>query len=119
MRNTVKIGEKTLDMLGNAATAILYKQTFHEDLLKAVTALSGAKEDELIVAIEKLQRLAFIMNKQATEEFRNIVNKLTEGDFVEWLSDFEEADFQDPECFTAILFTWNKNLAGSSETKNP
>lgn len=118
MRNVVRIGDRQVEMLGNAATALLYKQTFREDLLRAVASLSGAKEEDLIQAIEKLQKLAFIMNQQATKEFKNIVNKLTEEDFILWLSDFEETDFQDPQTFAAILSTWNKNLSGSSESKN-
>lgn len=118
MRNVIQIGDKEVEMLGNAATALLYKQAFHEDLLRAVASLSGAKEEDLIQAIEKLQKLAFIMNQQATKEFKDIVNKLTEEDFILWLSDFEENDFQEPSCFSAILGTWNRNLMGSSESKN-
>lgn len=117
MRKTIQIGERQIEMLGNAATALIYKQTFHEDLLKAVASLSGASSDEMILAIEKVQRLSFVMNKQATESF-SVIKGLKEEDFVLWLSMFEEDDFQNPSVFSEILGVWNKNLSGSSEPKN-
>lgn len=117
MRRIIQIGERQVEMLGNAATALHYKQTFHEDLLKSVASLSGKDETEMLAAIERIQKLAFVMNAQATRPFAE-VRKLTEDDFVEWLCDFEEDDFQAPDVFLGILGVWNKNLAGSSEQKN-
>lgn len=112
MRKTIQIGDRQVELLGNAATAILYKQAFHEDLLKTVSSLSGAKAEDMLSAIEKIQRLAFVMNKQTEGHI------VKEEDFVPWLSLFEETDFQTPEVFTDILGVWNKNLAGVSEQKN-
>lgn len=117
MRKTLTIGSKEVDLLSNAATAILYKQTFHEDLLKVVTGLSAAAED-VLVAVEAVQRLTFIMNMQATEPFSNLVGKLAEEKFVYWLMQFEESDFQTPEVLAGVLAVWNKNFQSASEAKN-
>lgn len=117
MRKTLTIGEKEIALASNAATAILYKQTFHEDLLKSVSNLSTAPGDEL-EAVEKIQKLAFIMNKQASDNFSALIGKLTENDFIEWLCGFEESDFHTPDVLVGILATWNKNFQSSSESKN-
>lgn len=55
MRRIIQIGERQVEMLGNAATALHYKQTFHEDLLKSVASLSGKDETEMLAAIERIQ----------------------------------------------------------------
>lgn len=117
MRKTITIGTREVDLASNAATAILYKQTFHEDLLKVVSNLSTAAED-VLVAVEAVQRLAFVMNKQATEPFSNLIGKLTEEQFILWLTGFEESDFQTPDVLAGVLAIWNKNFQSASDAKN-
>lgn len=118
MRKTLTIGEKEIVLASNAATAILYKQTFHEDLLKTVTNLSTASGD-VLDAVEKIQRLAFIMSKQAEgKPFSALSKELTEDSFIEWLCGFEESDFQEPKTLLEIIGIWNKNFQSSSESKN-
>lgn len=118
MRKTITIGTREVDLASNAATAILYKQTFHEDLLKTVTNLSTASSD-MLDAVEKIQRLAFIMSKQAEgKPFSALSKELTEDSFIEWLCGFEESDFQAPETLLGIIGVWNKNFESASEAKN-
>ena len=118
MRKIINIGENEVALASNAATAILYKQTFHEDLLKSVSNLSATSGD-VLEAVEKIQKLAFIMAKQAEGTPFSVLSKeLTEDGFMEWLCDFEESDFMDPDALIGVLGVWNKNFQSASEAKN-
>ena len=52
--------KKLLPFEANGATAILYRMTFHEDLMVTMNGLSTANMDTLVGA-----KLAYIMNAQA------------------------------------------------------
>ncbi len=119
MRDVLMIGSKDVAMVANAATAHLYKQTFHEDLLTTVSKFSTEDSDGILAAVEKIQRLAFIMAQQAEKGFSDLYGKLTEKDFMAWLCQFEESDFQTPEVLLGVLGVWNKNLKSKSVAKNP
>ena len=118
MRGTISVGSRTLELQSNAATALLYKRVFRDDLLKALTSFSTAPED-ILSAVEVMERLAFIMNKQAEENLSVLCEKVKESDFLMWLSMFEESDFQDPNVLMGVLGTWNKNLVSTTDAKNP
>ena len=117
MRGTISVGTKSLELLSNAATALLYKRVFHEDLLKALTSFSTDSSD-ILAAVEVMERLAFIMNKQAEDQVGVVNGSIKESDFLIWLTLFEESDFQDPEVLMGILGVWNKNLKTVSDVKN-
>ena len=117
MRGTISVGTKSLELLSNAATALLYKRVFHEDLLKALTSFSTDSSD-ILAAVEVMERLAFIMNKQAEDQVSIVSGNIKDSDFVMWLTLFEESDFQDPNVLFQVLGIWNKNLQTLSEAKN-
>ena len=117
MRKTINIGTQEIELLGNAATAILYKQAFHDDLLKSITTLSQDNAGALDM-VEKVERMTYIMSQQATKGIKELSGKLTEDSFVEWLSEFDEDDFQDADTLVNILGVWDKNIKGTSITKN-
>jgi hypothetical protein len=119
MRDVLMIGAKEVAMVANAATAHLYKQTFHEDLLTSISKFSADASDDVLTAVDKIQKLAFIMSQQAEKSFAELYGKLTEKDFLMWLCGFEESDFQTPEVLIGVLGVWNKNLKSKSEAKNP
>lgn len=117
MRKTITIGQHEVELLGNAATAILYKQAFHDDLLKSITELSQDNSGALAM-IEKVEKMAFVMNAQATKSMKELAGNLTDAAFIDWLAQFDEDDFQDAVTLTNILSVWNKNIKGTSVAKN-
>ena len=84
MKGIVKIGEKEVGMVANAASPYIYKQVFHEDFLTKLQA----KEPET----DLFQKMAYIMAKQAELPNLSDLMKLTEQGFYEWLLQFESMD---------------------------
>lgn len=84
MQGFVKIGEKEVGMVANAASPYIYKQVFHEDFL---TKLQAKEPDADI-----FQKMAYIMAKQAEVENLSDLMKLTEEGFFEWLLQFDAMD---------------------------
>lgn len=83
MLGTVKIGNKDVEMLGNAATPYRYQQIFHEDFLKRVTGKEEADPTDFFT------KIGFVMAMQAAKKDMSKVN--LEG-FYKWLEGFEPAD---------------------------
>lgn len=81
MRGIVKIGEANVEMAANAATPYIYKQVFHEDFLREVQ--KDDPQPDLLV------KMGFIMQKQAAVSSPQELMKLNEGEFLDWLGQFE------------------------------
>lgn len=113
MKKIIKIGENQISLVSNAATSLRYKSTFGKDLLKEMAKLDKVEDIDKIDAVDMLQRLAYIMNLQAGGK----AAEANETDFVNWLEQFEESDFQDTETIVEILAVWNKNVRTTSELK--
>ena len=90
MRGTVKIGERDVDMLANAASPFIYKKIFHKDFLMSVSSGSDKKADWDTNAITEM---AFVMHMQTVKTFKEILDTVTVDDFGAWVSEFEALDF--------------------------
>ncbi len=75
---------KLLPFEANGATAILYRMTFHEDLMVTMNGLSTANMDTLVGA-----KLAYIMNAQAEKKD---MNRLNVEAFLTWADQFDGAE---------------------------
>lgn len=84
MYTTITIGEKEQGMLANAASPILYKILFKEDLLQKIQKLDAAAPD-----MELIQRMAFLFSMQAEKKKTEELRRLSEDDFISWLEQFE------------------------------
>lgn len=84
MNKDIKIGDKSIKMSGNAATAIRYKQVFNKDLLLSLSKMSEGNYD-----VEVVQELGFVMAKAA--EGASFM-ALTIDDYITWLEQFEQID---------------------------
>lgn len=84
MYGVVKIGEKDVEMVANAATPYRYQAIFHKDFLAEV---SGAKE---VYPQDFFARMGYVMAMQASK--KTDLSKLNEETFLTWLSDFEPSD---------------------------
>lgn len=85
----INLGKDKLELQTSAATAIYYKQVFHEDLL--VFMLVDANKDDAndAQAVEVAQKLCFIMKSQA--ESANM-KTLTFDSYVNWLETVDQMD---------------------------
>ena len=81
MKGTVKIGEKEVGMVANAASPYIYKQIFHEDFL--------AKMQEGQPDADLFQKMGFVMAKQYELEKMSELMKLTVESFYEWLMEYD------------------------------
>lgn len=84
MRKTVNIGGKDTELVANAASPYLYKMIFKEDFLKR---LQDNEPD-----LEIVQKMAFVMAKQAEITNMTKLAELSTGDYLEWLLQFEPMD---------------------------
>ena len=85
MRGKVKIGEKEVEMLANAASPILFKRVFRQDWFKT---LSETQEDGSgVETISIFEQMGFIMARQADTPTDKLVN-LNYEDYLNWLGQF-------------------------------
>ena len=83
MRGTIEFGGKTVELVANGATPVLYKRVFRRDFLS-----SANKADDMDVYVE----LAFIMAKQAEKPMAELINSLKYEDYLEWIENFGAMD---------------------------
>ena len=88
MYNIVKIGDKDVPMLSMASVDIYFRNIFHIDPVK----LQTSTEDEGDI-INFISQMGFVMAKFAELKDRKEMNKLTEGDFIDWMDGFERTDY--------------------------
>ena len=86
----ITIGSKEVEMAASAATPFCYSALFKKDLIKEQAPLLSGKQDPA-EAIGMINELAFVMAMNATRKLDEM-RKLTEDDFIEWLSRFEVFD---------------------------
>jgi hypothetical protein len=112
MYREIKIGEKTIPMLANAATPLRYKQHFHKDIL---VELQNAQIESVKVT-DSLPELAFIMANQAkAKEGKVDLNLLKETDYIDWLEQFDAFDI--PMAADDIVSLYFGNALTEAEAK--
>lgn len=105
MFKVVRIGDKDVEMLANAASPYRFKQIFREDFLKRAIETNGNEAE----SVDLFVKMGFIMAKQAEKaDFA----KLNEDSFFIWLEDFEPSDVQMAAGEIANIY------AGNAETKS-
>lgn len=120
MYNKIEIGGKPLELTSNAATPRLYQKVFGRDLLKSFANLSiDEGSTEALDALDLIQGLAFVMNLQSQgKPFREIYTRTTDLDYLDWLEQFEDDDFKDPDKLREIVATWSSSARTSVQAKN-
>lgn len=85
MYGKVQIGDKTVEMLSNAASPVFFKQVFHEDFLSKTAEVNstGAIDTDLF------SKMFFIIAKHAEKADPM---KLNFNSYIEWISQFELID---------------------------
>lgn len=118
MRQEITIGDQTVACVSNAATPVIYRQVFHEDLLVFLQEMSKAKNEDSFVpgTGEMLCKLAYIMHEQAIKKTSEIRRFVSEDTFLDWLADFAPLDFE--MSGGAILGVYYSNEKTTSTAKN-
>lgn len=134
MFTTLKIGEKELNLVANAATAYRYKQVFNEDLLVFFSGLyrgqprfyeditEEEKEEKLIAwateqdskNVDVSTKLAYIMSLQEQKNDFTHVNMET---FLEWLDQFETGDLVRKSGEIVAIFYGNQKTLSTPKKK--
>ena len=108
MYRVIKIGEKEVEMVANAATVYRYKQIFHEDYFKRI----NSKDNDGYGNLEIFGRMGFVMAMQAQEKD---LAKLNEESFFAWLEQFNPMDVN--LAVDAIAKLLNGSSEGTSSPK--
>lgn len=106
MKQTIKIGEKSVQMEANALTPIKYKKAFGDDVFKGMTQLKKASGDPSKFDSEFMFRIAYIMAVQGGSKACG---------FEEWLSMFEFMDIY--AALPQIASLWGSSIKTTSTPK--
>ena len=90
MLKEIQIGEHEVAMLSTAATPVIYRGVFHEDLLVFLQNMAKAK-GMTEGTTEMVCKLGYVMAMQAEKKKMSDMNF---DRFVEWLDGFESLDFE-------------------------
>lgn len=109
MYKEIKVGEKQVPMLANAATPIRYKQVFGKNLLKY---FMGNESQEEMAAMAG--ELAYILARAGEGAD---MNKLSIEDYISWLEDFEAMAFVDVDVVSKIVGLYQGNMESEATAK--
>lgn len=114
---SVTINDKEFNFVFNANTAELYAQLFGDDLIEMTM---GIKQDNsFLLKRNRLQKLAYIANMQASHSIKELSNKLTMMGYLEWAEQFDAGTFVvGTEAMEAILAGWTESFATTATPKN-
>ena len=85
MYEKVQIGDKTVEMLSNAASPVFFRQVFHEDFLAKTAEMNSSGA----IDTDTFSKMFFIIVKQAEKAD---LMKLNFNSYIEWISQFELVD---------------------------
>ena len=88
MIKSINIGGQELLLASNGATPIRFKQIFKQDLMVAFSKIN-TNEIDGAESLELTEKLAFIMNKQATIKDKKEWTSISYDDFIEFTEGFE------------------------------
>lgn len=116
---TAKINGKEYQFMFNANTAELYYQVFKEDLTIITLNLKN-KDSQEFIKNNRIQKLAYITNMQASKTIRELWGRIDFISYLEWANQFQGGDFiTNSEVSQAIISGWTENIVTTSKIKNP
>ena len=110
MFKVVRIGEKDVEMLANAASPYRYKRIFREDFIKAAFENNGKPAESL----DLFTKMGYVMAMQAAKAD---LDKLNEDTFLEWLEGFDAKELQDAIGDIAGVYMPNTETESSPKRK--
>lgn len=113
MQKDIEIGEQTVAMRANAATAYRYRQVFKGDLLTELVARQNNQTDPEY--IELIQRLGYIMAAAAAGKD---MNTLSEVSYVDWLEGFDAIELMEALPKIMEVYVGNKVTKSTPKKKD-
>ena len=118
MYRTVKIGGKDVPMMSTAATDFFYRQIFHADPTRIQYSLGEDENENEIIMLDFLQKMGFVMAKNAEISAVSEMVKLSEADFYEWLIQFDRAEYLDALADIRCVYE-GQDVTEIESKKNP
>lgn len=115
MIETVRIGDKDVDLRADGATPFLYKTAFNKDLLKMFVDASAT--ENAAIAGEIASELAFVMAQQAKSPDPLKVD-LSRGAFMQWLTEFEAMDLTAAAMDVINVYLGNYSTDSTAKKKD-
>lgn len=117
MKRTVKLESgKELTLECNAASPVIHKRLWGDNLMTGFQNISNDKTDDLLEFMEKVVYTFAKTAELGTKEVLNIENK--EEDFIDFLSQFEILELAKEDILNVIMEMWGVNIKSESEPKN-
>ena len=117
MRKTTKLASgKELALECNAASPVIFKRLWGENLMTGFQNISKNETDELLEFMEKVVYTFAKTAELGTREVLKIENK--PDDFIEFLTQFEILELATGNILNDILEMWGVNTKTESELKN-
>ena len=107
MKRTIKIGDRDVEMLANAASPYIFRTLFGQDFIK-----ESQNQDPDVHLMEKM---GFVMAIQASKQPEEL-KKVTEEDFFLWLSQFDDP-YAIPRALEEIVNYYNEQDLSTSSAK--
>lgn len=117
MKRTATLNSGTmLELECSAATPIIYKRLWHENIITGFQEIAKDNTDELLEFMEKVV-YTFAKNAElGTAGILRFENKVE--DFVDFLAQFEILELASGNILDVILEMWGMNTETTSEPKN-
>lgn len=115
-RTAILESGKEITLECNAASPIIHKRLWGDNLMTGFQNIKTTETDELL---EFMERVVYTFAKTAelgTREVLKIENK--EDDFIDFLTQFEILELAGGNILNTVLEMWGANTETSSEQKN-
>lgn len=118
MVKTIKIGDREVKMRASALIPLLYRNKFNRDIYKDLTSLVNDinSENPDIENMQIVERLAYIMAKQADKDETGKPLGNIPDEIEDWLDAFDDV-FAIYEASRDILSLWGKSTQSIAESK--
>lgn len=121
MKKNIKIGEKEVPFEGNMGTARLFERFTGKNIYQSITNKARTAQGDITAAFDlydDFQRLAFVMNTQATHtDIKEMMDLMNEDEFILWLCQFDEGELSET-VLIEIAAVWNSQTKTNSTLKN-
>lgn len=104
MYKEINIGEHVVPLESNGATPIRFRKVFHTDIVKM---FDSDEVDEI-----SIRELGYVMAKSAEKAD---MNKLSEDDFIEWISQFENFDIMNALEDIITVYLGNNDVTSKAK----
>lgn len=115
-RTAILESGEELQLECNAATPIIHKRLWKENIMTGFQQISQDNTDEMLAFI---QRVTYTFAKTAEYGTKDVLNhENTEIDYIDFLSKFEILELATGNILDIIMEMWGANVETSSEAKN-